>query len=170
MKVLASLCGTAIVVLAIAACQQAPPPPPPDTHDADVKAISDLEAKWSNELATKDPDKMMAYYADDAVVLNPGEEPLHSKAAIRDDFKKMFADPGFSMSFQETKVDVAKSGDLAYTTGSFKMAMTDQKTHKVVNDNGYYVTTYRKQADGSWKAVADIATSAMPHTGPGKKK
>jgi ketosteroid isomerase-like protein len=24
------------------------------------------------------------------------------------------------------------------------------------------VTTYRKQADGSWKAVADIATSEVP--------
>jgi uncharacterized protein (TIGR02246 family) len=170
MKVLATLSGAAIVLLTVTACQQAPPPPPPDTHDADVKAISDLEAKWNSELPAKDADKLVNYYADDAVVFNSGEEPLRGKTAMRDDSKKkMAADPTSSMSFKELTVDVAKSGDLAYTTGSYESTGTDPKTHKLTRDHGYYVTNYRKQADGSWKAVSDIAISAVPPA-PAKKR
>jgi hypothetical protein len=42
------------------------------------------------------------------------------------------------------------------------MTMTDPSSKKVIDDHGSYVTTYSKQPDGSWKAVADIATSEAP--------
>jgi ketosteroid isomerase-like protein len=48
--------------------------------------------------------------------------------------------------------------------------MTDPSNHKPMNDHGNYVTTFRKQADGSWKAVADIASSAVAPMPPPKKK
>ena len=52
----------------LAGCTQAPPPPAPDTHDADVKAIRDLEAAWVQAFATKDADKIAAVaYADDGI-------------------------------------------------------------------------------------------------------
>jgi ketosteroid isomerase-like protein len=67
---------------------------------------------------------------------------------------------------------VAGSGDLAYSRGTYTMTMTDPKTKKPVTDHGSYVTDYRKQPDGSWKAVADIVTSEVPMApaGPMKKK
>ena len=56
-------------------CKQAPPPPAPDTHDADVKAIRDLEATSVQAFAAKDVDKLVAFYADDAsVLLYPSEQ------------------------------------------------------------------------------------------------
>ncbi len=42
------------------------------------------------------------------------------------------------------------------------MTMTNPATKQPLSDHGSYVTTYAKQADGSWKAVADIATSEVP--------
>lgn len=60
---------------------------------------------------------------------------------------------------------------MGYTQGSYEMAVTDPATHKVIHDHGSYVTAYRKQADGSWKAEADIATSSVPSMPiPEKKK
>ncbi|HTT65113.1 MAG TPA: hypothetical protein VMG35_24850 [Bryobacteraceae bacterium] len=53
-------------------------------------------------------------------------------------------------------------GDMAYTQGAYTMTMTDPASKKTVNDKGGYVTIYKKQADGSWKAVADIASSSNP--------
>jgi len=88
----------------------------------------------------------------------------------------MVADPAMSLKFQADRVEVAKSGDLAYTQGTYSMAMTDPATKNVVNDHGSYVTVYKKQADGSWKSVSDIVTSAVPPpapappSAPGKKK
>ena len=81
---------------------------------------------------------------------------------MRAGLKDMLADPAVSLTFQSATVDVAKSGDLAYTQGSYQLTVTDPATHKPINDFGNYVTTFRKQADGSWKAVADIASSAVP--------
>lgn len=169
MKAFAALCGTAVIVFSIAACNQ-PPAAPPDTHDAEVKAISDTETQWVKEWAAKDVDKIAATYADDAVVMTPGMDAVHGKDAIHAMLKQMTADPALSLTFQATKVEVAKSGDIGYTQGSYKMAMTNPTTKKVMEDHGSYVTTYHKQADGSWKAVADIATSEVPPMPAPKKK
>ena len=169
MKSLATLCGVSVLALSMTACNT-PPPPPPDTHDADVKAISDIEVQWNKDWAAKDADKIAANYADDAVIMTPGGDPMRGKDAIRNGLKQMTADPALSLTFQASKVDVAKSGDLGYTQGSYKMTMTNPATHKAMDDHGSYVTTYRKQADGSWKAVADIATSEVPPMPAPKKK
>ena len=170
MKLLTTLCATAVVACAFTGCGTAPAPPPPDTHDADVKAISDLEAQWNKDWAAKDIDKIAANYADNAVLMTPGGDPIHGKDAIRSGLKQMAADPALSLTFQASTIDVAKSGDIGYTQGLYKMTMTDSATHKVINDHGSYVTTYQKQADGSWKAVADIATTGAPPTPAPKKK
>jgi ketosteroid isomerase-like protein len=67
-------------------------------------------------------------------------------------------------------VEVAKSGDLAYTQGTYQMTMTDPVSKHVIHDHGSYVTTYAKQPDGMWKAVADIATSEAPPAAPTSTK
>lgn len=169
MKVVATLCSTALVALMMTACTPPPPPAAPDTHDADVKAINDLETQWNQDYVAHDGDKVATYYADDAVLMAPGSEPLHGKDAIHNGLKQMVADPAFTLKFHADRVDVSKSGDVAYSQGSYQMTGTEPSSHKVMNDHGSYVTTYRKQADGSWKAVADIATSAAPMAAPPKK-
>lgn len=162
MRVLVKICGLAAVGLMMSGCNQTAP----DTHDADVKAISNAETQWNQAYAAKDLDKIKTFYADDAVVMAPGSPATVGKDAIGDELKQMVADPAFSLTFSASKVDVAKSGDLGYTMGSYKMTITNPATHKVINDHGSYVTTYRKGANGAWKAVADIATSDVPPTSP----
>lgn len=169
MKSLFVLCGTSVVMSMLMACNQAPSAPP-DTHDADVKAISDLEAQANKDWAAKDVDRIASFYADDAVFMTPGGSPISGKEAIRNGLRQMVADPALSLTFQSSRVEVAKSGDLGYTQGSYKMTVTDSATHKPLHDHGSYVTTFRKQVDGSWKAVADIATSEVPSSSPPPKK
>jgi ketosteroid isomerase-like protein len=84
------------------------------------------------------------------------------KDGIRTLLTQMIADPALALHFEASSVDVAKSGDLGYTRGKYTMDMTDPQTKQVVHDHGSYVTTYRKQADGTWKAVTDIASSETP--------
>jgi uncharacterized protein (TIGR02246 family) len=172
MKSLALLCVTAAMAFAMTACNQAPAPAgaAPDTHDADVKAITDNETQWNGDWAAKDSDKILAHYSDDAVLMAPGMEPLKGRDAIKGGLGGMLADKALSLKFKASNVEVSKSGDLGYTRGDYQMTMTDPATHKVMNDHGTYVTTYHKQADGSWKAVADIASSSVPLGGPPKHK
>jgi uncharacterized protein (TIGR02246 family) len=157
MKRYAALCAAIAVALIGTACNR-----PPDTHDADVQAIKDNETQWNQDYVSKNPDKVAAHYADDAILMAPGMPATSGKDAIRNVLKQMVSDHELSLKFQASTVEVAKSGDIAYTQGSYTMAMTDPQTKQVINDHGSYVTTYRKDPDGTWKAVADIATSEVP--------
>ena len=88
----------------LAGCTQAPPPPAPDTHDADVKAIRDLEAAWVQAFATKDADKIAAVaYADDASDFLP-DAPVHNGIpAIKAAMKPMLEDKNFSITSGRTR-------------------------------------------------------------------
>jgi uncharacterized protein (TIGR02246 family) len=148
--------------LLLAGCAQAPP----DTRETDTKALKDLETQWNQDFVSKDLEKLAAHYADDAVLMAPGMPSSSGKDAIRKTLKDMVSDAAMSLKFQSSKVEVAKGGDVGYTQGSYTMTMTDPHSKQVINDHGSYVTTYRKQPDGSWKAVADIATSEVPPPAP----
>jgi len=162
MKRYAVGCAAAAVSLLMAGCNQAPP----DTHDADVKAIKDNETQWNADLAAKDLDKITGHYADDAVLIVTGSPAVSGKDAIRAAFKGMVTDPALSLKFQPSKVEVGKSSDLGYTEGPYTLTLTDPVSKQLVTDHGSYATTYRKAADGSWKAVVDIASSEVPPPAP----
>jgi uncharacterized protein (TIGR02246 family) len=151
------------LIVTVAGCSQAPPPAPPDTREADATAIRNMETAAQADWAARDADKIAAFYADDASMLMPNMAILNGKDAIRNSLQAFVAgDPNFALSYSSDKVEVAKSGDYAYTQGTYTMKMTDPKTKKVLTENGKYVTVYEKQADGSWKAVADINNANAP--------
>jgi len=154
-----------IVCLALAAlsagCSNAPAPPP-DTRAADLQAVKDVEAAWLKDVATKDADKFASYFTEDGSALYPGAATLNGKAAIKAAIAPSFADPNFSLTFQSTRAMASKGGDMVYSQGTYTMTMTNRKTKKVMTDKGKYLTVYAKQADGSWKAVADTFNSDSP--------
>jgi uncharacterized protein (TIGR02246 family) len=120
-------------------------------------AVKAVEAGMADAFHAKDAAKLTSYYASDAVLAVPDRTVSGTDAIAKandDDLK----DPAFKLDFTNAKTDVAGSGDLAYTTGSFDVTYTDSKTKKVTSEKGSYVTVFKKQSDGSWKAVADIAT------------
>lgn len=137
-----------------------------DNRQADAQSLKDYEAKWNQEYTKRDADLAVSHYTDDAVLMGPGMPASSGKDAIRKTLTGMLADPALSLQFQTERAEVARSGDVGYTRGTYTMTMTDPNTKQLIHDHGSYVTTYRKQADGSWKAVADIATSEAPPPAP----
>ena len=159
-KLVSVVCVAAFAMLA-AGCK-----PPANTHDADVQAIKDIETQWNQAYAAKDADKIAGNYADDAVLITPGGPAISGKDAIKTAFKQMVSDPTMTLKFEASKVDTSSSGDMGYTQGSYTLTLTDPVSKQLINDHGSYVTVYKKQADGSWKAVSDIASSAVPPPAP----
>jgi len=163
-------------VVVLGSCEK---PAPPDTRAADEKAIRALEEEWSKAAMAKDATKFAGYYAPDASLYIPGAPAMHGKAAIADGLKTAMSDPNFSLSFKTAQVHVAKSGDLACSEGTYEETGSIPVSKKKVEEKGNYVTCYSKQADGTWKAIADITTiegspapppAAKPHHAPKKKK
>jgi uncharacterized protein (TIGR02246 family) len=147
-----------VVLLWTTACKQ---PPPADTPAADEQAIRDLDAKWEKTAQARDLDGTLSYYSDDAVVL-PGNAPIvQGKDAIRALWTSLLS-PDISLSWQATKVDVARSGELAYLIGTYTLTAKDAQG-KPATDHGKLVEIFKKRAaDGAWKVAVDMYNSDLP--------
>ena len=132
------------------------------------QALRDLDDQWSKAAGAKDLEKTVSYYAEGAIVMPPNAPGAKTKEAIRSAWKELLATPGAAISWKTTKVEVAQSGDIGYTSGTYEFTMNDA-SGKAVPDHGKYLEVWKKQADGKWKCVMDIWNSDLP-TAPAEKK
>lgn len=130
--------------------------------DAIAAAVEKSEADMLAAFKAKDAARIASYYGDDAVVSMPGRAALTGREAVSKTIGEDLKDPAFTLDFTNEKTDVAASGDIAYTRGTFRVAYTDPQSKKVENVAGNYVTIFKKQADGSWKVVEDISSPGAP--------
>jgi uncharacterized protein (TIGR02246 family) len=148
--IIALLCSLAI------GCGQGPAQvvQPPDTRDDDVTAIQAVSNEWSDAERAKDLTKCVSFYADDAELLRPGSFLVTGKEDLRREWEKILAQPGTS-GWTMSKIEVARSGDLAYETGTYESKSFDKKKQPSTV-TGKYVHVWEKQDDGKWKVVEDI--------------
>lgn len=142
-------------------CSQAPPTEPKDTRAEDEATIRKLDESWSQAASAKQLDAVVSYYSDDASLLPPGEPTTSGKAAIRKAWEGLLSAPNSSLHWNATRVEVARSGDLAYSQGTYEMTFDDAKGKPLV-DRGKYLEVWKKLSDGSWKAVSDAFSSDTP--------
>jgi uncharacterized protein (TIGR02246 family) len=153
----AQAAGAALALFALSCGQQRPP----DTRAADEAAIRDADIAWTKAAGAKQLDATLSYYADDGSVLPPNAPMATGKEAIRKVWVELLQAPGFSLNWQPVKVEVARSGDVGYSQGTYEMSMNDPKGQPM-KDRGKYLVVWKKQADGNWKAVADMFSSDLP--------
>ena len=133
---------------AISAAQKSNPNP-------DEQAIRKLDKDWSAAAGSKDVDKTVSFYSDDASAL-PFNAPIaNGKDQIRQVWAHLTSLPGFALSFGPTKIEAAKSGDLAYDVGTFELKTNDAQGN-TTTEAGKYTVVWKKQADKQWKAVVDM--------------
>ena len=158
-----ALLGACALALTLGACTKAAN----SSSTADgTQAIKADEKKWNADFKSKDLEGLLSHYSDDAYFVAPGVKPASGSTEIRKTYAEGTSDPNFAISFASDKIDVAGSGDMAYARGRFTEKYTDPKTQKVMTDSGSYVTVYKKQPDGSWKAVEDFAAADPDSTKP----
>lgn len=127
--------------------------------------LRDLDARWAKAAAAKDVEQTIAFYSDDAIVFPPNATSATTKDAIRNGWKEMLSSPGFVMSWQPTKVQVGKSGEMAWVSGRYKLRMNDANS-KPISDRGKYLEVWEKQTDGNWKCAANMWNSDLAASAP----
>ncbi|HEX6071522.1 MAG TPA: nuclear transport factor 2 family protein [Sphingomicrobium sp.] len=123
-----------------------------------VAQLKANEAKWNQVYADHDAAALASAYAPDAALANPGAALVSGAEAIRRETAAFASDPNLKVAFASDRIQVARSGDLAYTRGHYTLTMTDPETKQPVNSAGNYLTVWQEQSDGSWKAVEDFVT------------
>ena len=132
-----------------------------DSRSADEAAIREADAASLKAIAAKQLETTLSFYDERASMLIPNAPIVTGREEIRSAWEQMFATPGFSLAPKTTKIEVARSGDLAYAQGTYEFTANDPNG-KPVNDRGKFVVVWKKQADGAWKIVADIWNSDTP--------
>lgn len=151
-----------VVVLILVGCAQVPPTEPPDTRAADEAAIRAAAKDWSASAQAKDPVKFASFYTEDAILKLEDAPDFTGKAAISEAITGMMQDPNFALSFETTKVEVARSGDIAYELGTYTITTSDPRTKKPVTEKGSGLVVWKKQANGMWKVAVDVPVSDPP--------
>jgi len=159
-----AMCLCVSCVLIVLGCS----PAQPDTRAADEAAVRKADVDWATAAQSKQPDAWLAFYTDDTVVLPPNDQPASGKDSIRKSVAGLLAMPGLSINWQPTKVEVARSGDIAYSYGTYGIIFNDP-SGKPVTDQGKYTEVWKKQSDGGWKCVLDMWSSNLPAAPPPSK-
>ena len=134
---------------------------PAATQAADEAAVRQTDADWSKAAQSKKVDDWAAFYSKDAVILPPNDKKASDKESIHKFIAELLALPGLSLSWEPAKVEVARSGDLAYTQGAYILTANDAHG-KPLTDHGKTLEIWKKQPDGRWKCVVDMWSSDLP--------
>jgi ketosteroid isomerase-like protein len=137
---------------------------PTDTQPVE-RILRGLDAQWAKAAAGKDVEQTIAFYSDDAIVLPPNATSAATKEAVRNVWKDMLASPGLVITWKLTRVQLAKSGDMGWVSGTYELTMNDASS-KPINDRGKYLEVWEKQSDGNWKCRADMWNSDLAASAP----
>ncbi len=126
-----------------------------------VDAIRAADAAWLKAYDTREADKAVAFCDEQGSMLVPNAPIATGKAAIKKLIASQFALQDSKVEWHPHKAGVARSGDLGYTSGTYKLSFKDP-SGKTIFDNGKYLIVWKKQADGSWKVLFDISNTDLP--------
>jgi uncharacterized protein (TIGR02246 family) len=125
---------------------------------AEEGKIRVLETAMMTAGEEKGADGYMSFYAEDAVELPAGDAALQGKENIRKTMD-FLNDKNNRLTWTPVRVDVAASGDLAYSYGVYEFHSKD-KDGKPTVAYGKYTTVWKKQTDGRWKVVLDMGNES----------
>jgi uncharacterized protein (TIGR02246 family) len=94
-------------------------------------------------------------YSDDAIFISERGVASRGKEAIASGFKEFLGDPTMKFEYTPRAKVFSDGGDMAFSTAEYTNSYTDPATKKLVTVKGTNLSVWKKQADGSWKLVAD---------------
>ena len=144
----------------LAGCSQSPTPAVAH-RESDVNLLRKAQEAAIEAFVSRNADHMVSAYSADASLMFTNS-PILQGQDLKTTIRALAADPNFSIQFTTDRVEVAKSGEIGYTRGTYTMTMSDRDTKKVLREKGKYVTIYSRQADGSWKMMEDINNADAP--------
>ena len=80
--------------------------------------------------------------------------------AVRKAWAPFFATSGPTLRWTPTRAESLVGGDVGYTIGTWERHTKDDRGNDVVR-RGQYLTVWRKQKDGGWRAEFDTGSTAI---------
>jgi ketosteroid isomerase-like protein len=124
--------------------------------EAERSALFKVEDDYAKRVAAKKTAAAyLSFLAGDVRLFRTEAFPAVGREAAR---ALLLKKPGV-LSWQPTKVDVSRSGELGYTYGAYEFHADDVKASV---ESGNYLRIWKRQADGKWMVVLDILNPLPP--------
>ena len=124
--------------------------------EAELNALLNTDKEWAAAAKAGDVKKIVTFWSDDAIDYFPNSPAAIGKEAILKLVQKNRSIPGFNLSWEPMKAEVATSADLGYTSGVFRVSMRDAEGN-TMEKSGNYVCIWKKQQNGPWKCIVETS-------------
>jgi uncharacterized protein (TIGR02246 family) len=114
--------------------------------------LMEVSREWAKAESTE---KVLSYWADDAIFIGSGMPSMKGKDKIAEMIKATELIPGFKVTWEPHEAYVSENGDLGYLIENLSVTYHDSLGNPVT-EYRKAVTIWKKQADGNWKNVVDI--------------
>jgi len=120
--------------------------------------LLDVEHAFCAMAAAKGaPAAFAAFAAPDVAFFNP--DPREHRGADAVALRMKGWNPKASLRWSPVQVDVSADGGLGYTWGRYEYSEPATEVSKpAVRSTGFYLTIWKRQADGSWRFTMDTGT------------
>ncbi len=145
----ASLAAAALAAAALVACTH---PPGATRGDGAAAEVMRLDAAWASAMARGDGEAFRSLVADDAVFA--GRALLRGREEVWGAWKGFFAEGAPRLTWTPGDGGAAGSGDLAWTTGRYRLERRDP-TGKPAASEGNYLTVWERDGGGAWRVALD---------------
>jgi ketosteroid isomerase-like protein len=95
------------------------------------------------------------YLTEDALQLPAGNNPVKGV----DNIYNRNNQGNYILDWSPQYAEVAKSGDMGYTWGTYSLAYNDENGEEQ-KSYGKYLNIWKKQTDGNWKVAVDIGNDS----------
>lgn len=127
--------------------------------EAERAALLKVDREFAQALASRGMiEAFLSCFTDDGRLYRNGAFPSIGQAAIR----AALAEQPVMLSSQPARADVGNAGDLGYTYGAYEFKEKDAGDKPA--SRGNYLRIWKKQSDGRWKIVLDVANPLPPST------
>ena len=127
---------------------------------ADAEALMEADRAFAAAVAEGGSEAWASWFHEDGAMIQPGVGEVRGRVEILA-FMAGLDDPGTSLRWEPLRAEIAASGDLGWTTGTF-VSESVGEAGEAVRGEGRYVSIWRRAADGSWKVVMDLGNPTEP--------
>lgn len=123
---------------------------------AEADMLMELSKEWAKAAIERDVDRVITYWAEDAIIMSPNEPAMKGRDAIEEMINESMQISGFEVSWEPQEAFVSKGGDLGYVLvkNYFKIPADTLGNITTIFNKG--VEIWKKEEDGQWKNVVDI--------------
>lgn len=139
----------------------APPPAPAPDLEAELAALRTAATAYHEAATAKDAARVVALYDEGAVMVPPNADLVEGLQGVKGYPFGFINTPGVELHFEIVRAEISATADMGWTLALGDITI-NRPDGTVGSDLIRDFHVWKKQADGSWKVVADIWNSGIP--------